>query len=312
MASLITLKQEIQFNTRLANVLDALKSIAAQQFQALERTLQTNDRFFEAVETIAGTFPLERFSHPYTRSEGPVGVVMITSDTGLLGGLNQQVVAVGLEEYRHAPGELIVIGERGVTYVREAGLPCRRFPAAVDTERFQLAAAVRDYALQRVLSGGLSRLTIVHPRALSFTVQRVEVVRALPCMEWFRSSAVPRGIRSDSLMLESSVADVVEYLVWLWVEEKLVALLGMARLAELAARSVHLEGSSQELQRRGQKLWLRYFRERHEVIDRNMRELFSARSLFQEPSTIEEPSTVKTVHHPRSTVHGLEKEADLA
>ena len=60
----------------------------------------------------------------------------------------------------------------------------------------------------------------------------------------------------------------------------LVDIFGMSRLAELAARSVHLEGSSQELQRRGKTLQLRYFRERHEVIDRSMRELFASRSLY--------------------------------
>ena len=66
MASLVRLKQEIQFNTRLGGVLDALKSIAAQQFQALERAFETNDRFFEAIQTIAGTFNLEQVSHPFT------------------------------------------------------------------------------------------------------------------------------------------------------------------------------------------------------------------------------------------------------
>ena len=54
----------------------------------------------------------------------------------------------------------------------------------------------------------------------------------------------------------------------------------MSRLAELAARSVHLEGSTQELQRRGKKLHQQYFRRRHEVIDNSMRELFAARSLY--------------------------------
>lgn len=283
MASIVRLKQEIQFNARLSNVLEALKAIAAQQFQTLERALQTNDQCGEALETIAGIFPLEQLSHPYTQPGGPGGVIILTSDTGLLGGLNQQVVAAGLQAYRRAPGELIVVGERGAAYVRESGLACRTFPAASETERFQLAAEVREYALQRIRAGAFHGLTIAYPRALSFTVQRVEVVHALPCTEWFRSNPAPRGTRSGSLMLESSVSDILEYVVWLWLGEKLVAMLGMSRLAELAARSVHLEGSSQELQRRARKLWLRYFRERHEVIDRNMRELFSARALFSAP-----------------------------
>jgi hypothetical protein len=80
--------------------------------------------------------------------------------------------------------------------------------------------------------------------------------------------------------MESSIANTLEYLVWFWLGQRLYEVLGLSRLAELAARSVHLEGSCQELQRRGQKLRLRYFRQRHEVIDRNMRELFAARALY--------------------------------
>jgi ATP synthase F1 gamma subunit len=280
MPALVKLKQDIQFNVRLGGLLDALKSIAAQQFQSLERAFRSNPAFFEAVQTIAGTFDLERMVHPFTQREGPIGVIAVTSDTGLLGGLNQQVVATAVQEYRRTPGELIVIGERGASYVREARLPHHAFPGVLDTGRRALAAQVRDYALNQVLAGRLGALTVVYPRALSFTLQRVELVRVLPCMEWLRSAQTPRGVGGGPILLESNPGSVLEYLVWLWLGERLYEVFGMSRLAELAARSVHLEGSSQELQRRRQKLWLRYFRERHEVIDRNMRELFAARSLY--------------------------------
>ena len=51
-------------------------------------------------------------------------------------------------------------------------------------------------------------------------------------------------------------------------------------MAELSARAVHLEGSTQELQREGKKLRQQYFRKRHELIDSSMRELFAARVIY--------------------------------
>jgi ATP synthase F1 gamma subunit len=278
MASLVRLKQEIQFNARLGTLLEALKSIAAQQFQALERTFRAHAALFEAARAIAGSCRLDRVSHPFTRGEGPIGVIVVTSDTGLLGGLNQQVVTTAVQEYRRNPGEFIVIGERGTAYVRERGFSCRAFPGVVDTGRRGLAVQVRDYALGRVLSGQLGALTIVYPRALSFTLQRVELLRVVPCGAWLEGDAgVPRP--SSPVLVESSLAGMLEYLTWLWVGQQLYDVFGMSRLAELAARSVHLEGSAQELQRRGKKLQMRYFRERHEVIDRSMRELFAGRAV---------------------------------
>ena len=286
MASLESLKKEIQFNDRLGVLLSVMKSIASQQFQALEKLLKPNPAFFDAIQTIAATFNLELLAHPFTAGTGPIGIIAVTSDVGLLGGLNQQVILGAIREFREAPGELLVIGRRGVAYAREHGFSCREFPGIQEDHRRALAEQVRDHALNEVLNGRLGRLSIVYPRALSFTLQRVEVIPVLPCQSWLKSATVLRGLRKGQrLLMESRVERVVEYLLWAWLSEKLYEVFGSARLAELAARSVHLEGSTQELKRRRNKLLLRYFRMRHEVIDRGMRELAAARSLYRDEDT---------------------------
>lgn len=274
------LKQDIQFNGRLAGLLGVLKSIAAQQYQALEEKLKANPKLFEALQAIAGTFNLERFSHPFTSGTGPVGVIAVTTDTGLLGGLNQQVVVAALREYRQEPGELIIVGKRGTSYAREYRTPCHEFPGIQEENRRKLAEQVRDYALNQVLQGKLGRLSIVYPRSISFTVQRIETLAVLPCQGWLHGQEQPR-IRGGPVLMESSVERVLEYLVWVWLSEKLYEVFGSSRLAEFGARSAHLEGSTQELHRRRGRLMRRYFRERREIIDRGMRELFAARAVFK-------------------------------
>ena len=279
MPGIVALRKDIQFHVRLAGLLEVLKAIAAQRFQALERSLKLNDKFFAALGAMTSGFDLSALKHPFVQGTGPVGVIAVTSDAGLLGGLNQQVILAAVKEYREEPGEIIVIGKRGVPYVRERRLPCREFPGVQDETRRALSEQVRDYAINQVLEGKLGRLTIVYPKALSFTVQRVEVIPALPCQAWLQTDEP--GMRGhEGTLLESSISRVLEYLVWAWLGEKLFEVFGHSRLAELAARAVHLEGSLQELRRRKQKLQLRYFRERREIIDRNIRELSAARSLY--------------------------------
>jgi F0F1-type ATP synthase gamma subunit len=55
----------------------------------------------------------------------------------------------------------------------------------------------------------------------------------------------------------------------------------MARLAELAARFSHLETSKGKVDQLNKELKLQYFRQRHEMIDKNIRELFCARLAFK-------------------------------
>jgi F0F1-type ATP synthase gamma subunit len=221
MPALTQLKKEIQFNGRLNGLLDVMKSISAQQFQVLEATLKANPQFFDVIQAIAGTFDLEHFSHPFTQDLGPIGIIAVTSDAGLLGGLNQQVITAAMREYRREPGEMIVIGKRGISYLQEYKLSCREFPAAQEETRRTLAGEVRDYVLNQVLEGRFGRLTIVYPKAISFTVQRVEAIRALPCQAWLRDKPRQGPLVSGHVMLESSSASLLEYLVWLWVSGKL-------------------------------------------------------------------------------------------
>lgn len=278
MASLIKLKQELQFQTNLAGLLNVLKAIAVQQYQSLEHKIDPNETFFDAIHSIAGMLNFKKVTHPFTQTEGPMGVILVTSDSGLLGGLNQQVVTAAIEEYERKPGELMVIGKRGANYVRERRVPFREFPGIQDDARQTLADKVRDYALNQILAGRLGGLTIVYPKAVSFTVQRVEIVHALPCQEWLKSlkSVAP----PKKLLVESPLSSMLETLVWFWVAQKLYEIFGFSRLAELGARSAHLEGSAQELSRQQKKMQQRYFRQRREIIDRNIREVSAARILF--------------------------------
>ena len=73
---------------------------------------------------------------------------------------------------------------------------------------------------------------------------------------------------------------LAEYLIYLLFGQKLFEILQFSRLAEFAARTVHLEESSEKIKTIDDKLQLKYFRARHEVIDQQMRELFSARALY--------------------------------
>ncbi|HOU36571.1 MAG TPA: hypothetical protein PK562_04795, partial [Candidatus Omnitrophota bacterium] len=83
------------------------------------------------------------------------------------------------------------------------------------------------------------------------------------------------------LILESPVGDVLEYWTNLFLGQKFYQVFGMARLAELAARFSHLENSKGKVDALNRDLKLQYFRTRHELIDKNIRELFCARLAFK-------------------------------
>jgi F0F1-type ATP synthase gamma subunit len=83
------------------------------------------------------------------------------------------------------------------------------------------------------------------------------------------------------MILESNIGDILEYWTNLFLGQKFYQAFGMARLAELAARFSHLETSKGKVDQLNKDLKLQYFRQRHEMIDKNIRELFCARLAFK-------------------------------
>jgi len=280
MRTLPSLKKDLDFNSGLSILIEVLKNIAVSQFRALEQKIRSYEKFFLMNESFFEFIDISRINHPFLIPKNKSQtVVAITSDSGLLGGLNMQVVAAAIRELEKISGKLVVIGERGKIYARESGFPFVAFGGIEDEERYSQAMQLRDYLINKLFTDSISYLKIVYPYPVSFTVQRVETVSVLPYAPTSLEQTKPKEIPPD-IIIESNMGDIVEYLIYLWLGEKLYEIFGLSRLAEFAARYVHLEESLQKLKEMDKKLRLQYFRVRHELIDRNMRELFSARLLY--------------------------------
>lgn len=277
----IHIKRTIDFNKGFRSLLEVLKLVAVSEYHNLERKLKSFDRLQDLLGEFFSAIDLGSVRHPFvTPAENkPLAVLAVTSDTGLLGGINMQVVAKAVDLVRESSGQLVVMGDRGLIYAQDMGMPFKHFPGVVDSRRFQQAAEMRDYLSRLVMSQEAGGIKVVFPKALSFVVHRVEVATLVP---FARTEPVEPQVLDprNRMIMESTPASVAEYLVYLIIGQRLFEIFGMSRVCEQAARFVHLEESCNKISEMNKKLLLQYFRRRHEVIDANMRELFSARSLY--------------------------------
>ncbi len=280
MKILSSIKKDLEFNRGLSSLIEVLKNIAVAQYRMCEKRIKSFKELLLNIEGFLEFIDATAINHPFLNPQDkPQEIVAITSDSGLLGGLNMQVISHAILELKNKPGKLIVIGECGKMYARETNVPFVSFPGIKDEEYFAQAMQLRDYCISRILEGTYGSLKVVYPHPVVFTVQRIEVVSFLP---FIPSSLKPSAGKEfvPEVILESRLEDIIEYLGYLWAGEKFYEIFGLSRLAEFAARFVHLEESNQRLKEVDAKIKLEYFRARHELIDRNMRELFAARLLF--------------------------------
>jgi ATP synthase F1 gamma subunit len=291
MALLSQLRRDLRFNAEFLQLIQTLKNIAASQYHTLEREKK---RFAEFMDAFAGFFrvvDMVDVDNPLVRPMSDVvGVVMVTSDSGFMGGLNAGVIEAGKDVQGTLPDDkvkFIVIGEKGAMKLTEAGRTFQFFKGVTQETRFEQALEIRDYLSKEVLENRLGSVMLVYPRPVSFTQQTIETIPLLPCGALFDKDSTSEisnrialagwTVPARKVVVESAFTDMVEYLAGMWVASKLYEVFEDSKLAEFAARAMHLEESTQKLQKEHKKLKHQCFRAAHEMVDKSMRESFSSR-----------------------------------
>ncbi len=309
-SAVISVKNELRTTTDLMDLVDVLKRVAAAQFQMLEDkrkqsgwtrvdvpsggenpVIQQPLRESEwkamagakvtgpqisltaVVEDFLRLIPPQQWRHPFVQEASPpLGIVIMATDEGFLGGLNAGVIQKALIARGDREAELMVLGERGGMVLRDLNEQFTSFPAVGESINPRAVEKLRDHIVEQYLLRKFSTVLVFYPRCFSFTRQEVDSVQLLPCV---RPSTGVSSSDPTEVILEPSAYAIIDYLVRLWLGRKLHEVFWQSRLSELAARATHLEASLQGLKDQKKKLTLRYFRSKHEVADTGIRESFA-------------------------------------
>lgn len=290
MKRLSEIRKELKFYKELHTLVDTLKSIAAAQYHTMEKAKERFDLFMNAFSGFFRVVNLVAVEDPLVKVASDVlGIVIVTSDSGFMGGLNQGVLRMAAEiegDRKEDEVALIVIGDKGATTLGDHARKFKFFRGISHETLYEQAVEVKNYIIGEVLARRIGKVVVVYPKPVSFTAQTIEAVTILPCGELFdikaeseiSRRASDKGVLADAtrVVVESSYSDMVEYLAGVWVTSKLYEIFEDSKLAEFSARALHLEGSAQKVEKELKRAHHLVFKAAHERIDKGMRESFSA------------------------------------
>jgi ATP synthase F1 gamma subunit len=308
MPTLSTLKNELEFNTDLVALLEVMKGIAASRFQALQKRKERFRKFADSFQSFFELIDFSQAEHPFSRaSTERMGIVMVTSDEGFMGGLNTHVINSGLAE-RKSEAELMILGERGAAYLKGMNEKFIPFPGVTEENKYELALKLKDYIMEQSKAHKIGKVVLSYPVPVSFTFQKIEVVKLLPCAELFEKQGTGDGgqksedrgqrtedrgqktedralnpepgiLNPEKVIIESSMDAIIEHLVGEWITQKLYEVFEDSKLSEFAARTINLEQSHQNLSQSREALRYKYFSAKHSFVDKGMRETFASQLL---------------------------------
>ena len=287
------LKKELEFNTDLLSLIDTLKNIAGAKYHFLEKQ---KERFGEFMDAFAGFFRVVNLvdvSNPLVKVESDIlGIIVVTSDSGFMGGLNNGVLRAAFAAQGDLPDDkvsYVIIGDKGAGTFSDAGRPHKYFPGINEETCYEQSVEIKDFLVNEVLEGRMGKVVMVYPAPISFTSQKVATVDIRPCSELFdkesdksiASKIEGQGLVAESskVIVESSYSDMLSYLVGVWVTSILALLFEDSKLSEYSARAMHLEGSFQKIEEEHEKLAHNVSKATHEIIDKGMRECHAAKQI---------------------------------
>ena len=210
------------------------------------------------------------------KTELPALYVLISSEEGFLGELNFMLVN-RLLGVRHQKDEIVCVGQQGANYLSDLNLKFSFFDSPGEKFDSEQLNKLNEFIAEKYLKRQIGGVFVVYPRFTSITLQQAEAEELLPLT---KSSVGNAPVKN--FLVEPDLESVIEGWVKCWLAFKFFQIFWSSRLAELAARIMHLEGSFQEMTKINSHLRMEYFKYLHGLSDRSIRELTAARLLEKE------------------------------
>ena len=274
-----------EIRTKIASIKSTQKITKAMEMVAASKRRKSQDRmqaarpYAEKIRTVLGHLRLANpdFRHPYLveREVKSVGLIIMSTDRGLCGGLNVNVFKQALGEIRACQEKgvevrLCLFGSKAAQFFRRLKLPV----AAVAThigDRPHVGSFISpvQVMLDDYVAGKIDRLVLVHAEFVNTMTQRPAVRQLLPA----------EPVRSEELqdlweyIYEPSAAELLEGLMIRYINSQVYHGAVENVACEMAARMVAMKSATDNAGKLIDELQLIYNKARQAAITKEISEI---------------------------------------
>lgn len=257
-AQLRVYKQKIASAQTTKKITKAMELIAASRIQKAMGRVRAASPFARAVtRAVSAVATYSDVDHPLTREREQVrrsAVVIFSSDRGLAGAFNSQILREGLELAQLLRDEgkepvFYLIGRKAVGYFQFRGITAAaEWIGETDTPRFTWAEDISATLLDAFTRGGeddgVDEIHLVYNRFVSMMTQSPETVRLLP-LEVAEAAAEPDKAQVYPLYeFEPEAEAVLDALLPVYIQSRVFNALLQSSAAKHAATQKAMKSAS--------------------------------------------------------------------
>jgi F-type H+-transporting ATPase subunit gamma len=274
-----------EIRTKIASIKSTQKITKAMQMVAASKMRKAQDRmraarpYAEKIRNVIGhlrlTNPDDRHPFLMERPVKSVGIIIVSTDRGLCGGLNvnvfkQALATVREYEEQNVAVQLCLFGTKAAQFFRRLKLPIAASVSNLgDRPHVEGFIGAVKVMLDAYLAGSIDRLVLINARFVNTMSQKPIVQQLLPA-EPVRTPDIPELFE---YIYEPSAGDLLEPLLTRYVEAQVYQGAVENVACEMAARMVAMKSATDNAGKLIDELQLVYNKARQASITKEISEI---------------------------------------
>ncbi|UCV28439.1 F0F1 ATP synthase subunit gamma [Ferribacterium limneticum] len=266
-------------NTR--KITKAMEMVAASKMRKAQDRMRAARPYGEKIRRVAGNLAhaLTEYRHPFlvNREQASVGLILITSDKGLCGGLNSNLLRVAVTKMKefNAQGKKLqatCIGNKGFGFMQRAGAKVVSHVTGLgDTPHLEKLIGPVKVQLDAYMNGEIDALYIGYTRFINTMKQEPVFEQLLP----LSGDTVGSAKTKWDYVYEPEAKSVIDDLLIRYVEALIYQAVAENMASEQSARMVAMKSASDNAKTVIGDLKLVYNKARQAAITKELSEIVS-------------------------------------
>ena len=281
MASGKEIRNKIKSVENTRKITKAMEMVAASKMRKAQDRMRAARPYGEKIRRVAGNLShaLTEYKHPFLVNRDPanVGVILVTSDKGLCGGLNSNILRLAVVkmkelESRGIKFQATCIGNKGLGFMQRAGGKITSHVTALgDTPHLEKLIGPVKVQLDAYMKGEIDALYIGYTRFINTMKQEPVFEQLLP----LSGEAVGSAKTKWDYVYEPDAKAVIDDLLIRYVEALIYQAVAENMASEQSARMVAMKSASDNAKNVIGELKLVYNKARQAAITKELSEIVS-------------------------------------
>ena len=284
-----------EIRTKIKSVQSTRKITKAMEMVAASKMKRAQDRMRAARPYVERVFNIAmhiskantEYKHPFLVKRDPVkrvGVIVVTTDKGLCGGLNTNVLRLVTQRFKEWRGkgievDFVAIGNKGLGFLnRLGGNIVSSVVQLGDRPRLERLVGAVKVLMDKYLDGSIDEIHIFSTNFVNTMKQEPRQIRIVPIPEEYRSAAgelrtVHTAEGSWDYIYEPDARDLLDGMMRRYMEAVIFQMVNENMASEQSARMVAMKAASDNAAKIIGELQLIYNKTRQAGITKELSEI---------------------------------------